>query len=112
MTDEPIRIDDLSRIDVRRVVGAENCLYALTASGTVWMRSETGWTALPHLGRNPSQRHYMEPDLRAVDFYMHPTVNDDDKICSFRLRVLDHLGTLWELRYVYSVGYLWDQVPL
>ncbi len=110
MTAEPIRIDDLSRIDVRRVTGAENDLYALTSGGTVWMHMDSWWQLLPSLGGGASNP--MSPQRRAIDCYMH--ASDDVEWGSgghhkFKLRVLDHFGTLWELRFVQN-EYVWDKV--
>ena len=111
MTYEPIRIDDLARIDVRRVIGAGNDLYALTGGGTVWVHMDSWWQLLPLPG---AMSRPMAPDRRAVDFYMHASRydghgSDIHEHHKFTLRVLDHSGTLWELRFC-AGEWLWDKV--
>ncbi len=110
MTDGPIRIDDLSRIDVRRVTGAEDYLYAITSGGSIWMRMDSWWQLLPSLGGDVA--HPMAPERRAIDCYMHASRSVEwgsENHHKFELRVLDHLGTLWELRFC-AGEWLWDKV--
>ncbi len=115
MSDE-VHVEDLTRLNIKRVVGVDDDLYVLDGGGIIWRHDEPGWwVPLPSLdGTNPRK----EP--AAIDLYMHASRynghdSDIHEHHKFALRVLDHRGTLWELRQVHQIAgtqYIWDEVPL